>query len=41
MSSGGYSAGLKIIKQTRAEYEAAYTVPIRFTPKNSAGGSSC
>jgi hypothetical protein len=37
MSSGGYSAGLKIIKQTRAEYEAAYTVPIRFTPEKLRG----
>jgi len=32
-----YSEGIKRIKMTRAEYEAAYTVPIRITPEKLRG----
>jgi PPOX class probable F420-dependent enzyme len=32
-----YAEGMKGIKMTRAEYEAAYTIPIRFTPKKLRG----
>jgi PPOX class probable F420-dependent enzyme len=32
-----YAEGMKGIKMTRAEYEAAYTVPIRFTPEKLRG----
>ena len=32
-----YAEGLKNLKMTRAEYEAAYTVPIRFTPERLRG----
>lgn len=32
-----YAEGMKGIKMTRAEYEAAYTVPIRITPEKLRG----
>ena len=32
-----YAMGMIDIKMTRAEYEAAYTVPIRFTPEKLRG----
>jgi PPOX class probable F420-dependent enzyme len=32
-----YAEGMEAIKLTRAEYEAAYTVPIRFTPEKLRG----
>jgi PPOX class probable F420-dependent enzyme len=32
-----YTAGMKGIQMTRAEYEAAYTIPIRFTPEKLRG----
>ena len=32
-----YAEGLKNLNMTRAEYEAAYTVPIRFTPEKLRG----
>jgi PPOX class probable F420-dependent enzyme len=32
-----YAEGLKNLKMTREEYEAAYTAPIRFTPEKLRG----
>ncbi len=32
-----YKEGMKGIQMTRAEYEAAYTIPIRFTPEKLRG----
>lgn len=32
-----YTEGLKNLKMTREEYEATYTVPIRFTPEKLRG----
>ena len=32
-----YKDGMKGIQLTRAEYEAAYTIPIRFTPAKLRG----
>ena len=32
-----YAEGMKGIQMTRAEYEAAYTIPIRFTPAKLRG----
>src|SRR6476620_5074529 len=32
-----YAQGMKGIQLTRAEYEAAYTIPIRFTPAKLRG----
>jgi PPOX class probable F420-dependent enzyme len=32
-----YAEGLKNLKMTREEYEAAYTAPIRFTPEKVRG----
>ena len=32
-----YTDGMTGIQMTRAEYEAAYTIPIRFTPEKLRG----